>query len=99
MLHRKLEITAPQSETDDARLSVSAEENPATTRSERWLLIDHCLPALRKTRRQPASGFAARAIGSWCDQCKHGRQTLCRAATRSCSSLHRETCRVACGRV
>ena len=63
------------------------------------LLIDHCMPALRKTRRQPVSVFAARAMGSWCDQRKHGRQTLCRAATRSCSSLHRETCRVACRRV
>src|SRR5260370_38579465 len=36
MLHRKLEITAPQSEKVDARLSVSAEENPATTETQRW---------------------------------------------------------------
>ena len=85
------QVRAEHSKTN-RRLRVSFFKGSPVLTLRRLLVIDHGMPALRKT-------FVARVIGSWCDQRKHGRQTLCRAATRSCSSLHRETCRVACRRL
>jgi hypothetical protein len=74
------QVRAEPSKTN-RHLRVSFFKGPPVLTLRPLPLIDHCMPALRKTRRQPVSVFAARAMGSWCDQRKHARQTLCRAAT------------------